>query len=393
MNLERNASRSVYCVYLLRALNPKWKASQYVGFTNNPPRRIRQHNGELKGGARKTQRKRPWEMVLFIYGFPTKHSALQFEWSWQNPSVSRLVKHKLSKKTWYGLKGKIKVLPEMLNMTPFANYALTINWTKPSLRETYGPLMEHRSLPSTIKVTVRPLNGLLYFHKKGSGDSDHKIESDQIEGDLLDEFPENISYRHPTNLFCDCCRKTEDLSFLKSLSMGTASTLRVELDQKFMKCPDPQCDAIVHSLCLSKKEFADRLKAFKASRISTLKIIPETAKCPKCRVLHRWPEWVRHLLRFKDGDIESDDDDEGDDDGDEEQEDENEDVYEDIMNVYELENAVVFVSDEDVAEDRNDAGSTNHKKETSLSVSVSDDEDDDLGLSLAERLRRRGVMR
>lgn len=46
-------------------------------FTVNPRRRIRQHNGEIGSGAWRTKKRRPWEMVLCIYGFPTNVSALQ----------------------------------------------------------------------------------------------------------------------------------------------------------------------------------------------------------------------------------------------------------------------------------------------------------------------------
>lgn len=42
--------------YLLESKNPKSKGRTYVGFTVNPRRRIRQHNGEIVNGASKTKR-------------------------------------------------------------------------------------------------------------------------------------------------------------------------------------------------------------------------------------------------------------------------------------------------------------------------------------------------
>ncbi|XP_016647394.1 PREDICTED: structure-specific endonuclease subunit slx1-like [Prunus mume] len=53
---------------------------------SEPTASIRQHNGEIAQGAWRTKRKRSWEMVLCIYGFPTNVSALQFEWAWQHPN-------------------------------------------------------------------------------------------------------------------------------------------------------------------------------------------------------------------------------------------------------------------------------------------------------------------
>lgn len=38
-------------------------------YTVDPVKRLRQHNGEIKGGAFATQGFRPWEMVLYVYGF------------------------------------------------------------------------------------------------------------------------------------------------------------------------------------------------------------------------------------------------------------------------------------------------------------------------------------
>ena len=66
-----------FCCYLLRSLCPRSRSRTYIGFTVNPRRRIRQHNGEIASGAWRTRRGRPWEMVLCIYGFPSNVAALQ----------------------------------------------------------------------------------------------------------------------------------------------------------------------------------------------------------------------------------------------------------------------------------------------------------------------------
>jgi predicted GIY-YIG superfamily endonuclease len=80
--------------YLLKSEASVHANRSYIGFTTDPVRRLRQHNGLLKaGGARQTARFRPWRMVCTVWGFPTKVSALQFEWAWQHANESRFLKH------------------------------------------------------------------------------------------------------------------------------------------------------------------------------------------------------------------------------------------------------------------------------------------------------------
>lgn len=68
-----------YACYLLRS--SVRHASLYIGSTPDPARRLMQHNGIAKGGARRTAREnlRPWEMVLLVEGFTSRTGALQFE--------------------------------------------------------------------------------------------------------------------------------------------------------------------------------------------------------------------------------------------------------------------------------------------------------------------------
>ena len=64
--------------------------STYVGATKNLDRRLRQHNGEIKGGATITTSKiksgNNWSRVCYVSGFPDWRSALQFEWRWKQIS-------------------------------------------------------------------------------------------------------------------------------------------------------------------------------------------------------------------------------------------------------------------------------------------------------------------
>ena len=69
-------------VYCLATVEPP--VLTYIGATVDGDRRLRQHNGELVGGARATK-KRPsgWYRVCHVHGFDTWNAALSFEWHWK----------------------------------------------------------------------------------------------------------------------------------------------------------------------------------------------------------------------------------------------------------------------------------------------------------------------
>ena len=85
-----NDNPAWYC-YILRNGCEKDKGRTYNGYTNRPARRIRQHNGDLVGGAKYTKRygNNSWEMYVLIKGFPTSQNAMQCEWRIKHPNNRR----------------------------------------------------------------------------------------------------------------------------------------------------------------------------------------------------------------------------------------------------------------------------------------------------------------
>lgn len=73
------AACSGYCCYVLHS-SAGGTTRTYTGSTNDLSRRFRQHNGEIKGGARATRMGRPWLMLCSVCGFRNKIEALCCEW-------------------------------------------------------------------------------------------------------------------------------------------------------------------------------------------------------------------------------------------------------------------------------------------------------------------------
>ena len=66
----------MFLVYILKSDN-----YSYVGMTNDFFRRYRQHNKEIKGGAKYTSKREGWYPICIIDGFETMKEACQCEWA------------------------------------------------------------------------------------------------------------------------------------------------------------------------------------------------------------------------------------------------------------------------------------------------------------------------
>ncbi|KAB1224942.1 Structure-specific endonuclease subunit slx1 [Morella rubra] len=81
VSVARSSSRS-WCVYLIISTNAPIKT--YVGVTTDFQRRLKQHNGELRGGAKASRAGRPWMCACIVRGFKDQSGVCEFESKWKS---------------------------------------------------------------------------------------------------------------------------------------------------------------------------------------------------------------------------------------------------------------------------------------------------------------------
>eukprot|EP00128_Syssomonas_multiformis_P002452 Colp12_sorted_trinity150504_noHs@2393 len=222
--------------YLITSLKPSCKLHTYIGYTVDPNKRIRQHNGELTMGAKQTSKKRPWEIVLVVHGFPDEKTALRFEWAWQHPHESRHLKH-LYATSAYGLKDtrlgpRVKLVFQMLNTSPWRKHPLTLQWVNRDYM-SYGdgclPLPTHMPL------------------KYGPVRVDNKLEQEVAEEE------------HVVGAECIVCQ--EELA-----------------QEDYFHCSTSRCSMVGHIICLAEW-FLNQ---------SSTDLLPVQGSCPLCRCDLLW---------------------------------------------------------------------------------------------------------
>jgi predicted GIY-YIG superfamily endonuclease len=117
INQQNNLkTESKYYCYIIRSLNIDFPNSTYNGSTNNLIRRLRQHNGEIVGGAKATMGKGPWVYMAIWEGFQTHKEALSCEWRIKHPTNT-----KKRPSQYNGINGRIKSLNLLICLDCWTN--------------------------------------------------------------------------------------------------------------------------------------------------------------------------------------------------------------------------------------------------------------------------------
>ena len=109
------------CCYLLVSA---CSSRTYIGATVCIVRRVRQHNGNLAGGARATTNHRPWLLKATCIGFNSWKEALQFEWRWKHMSNSRRRRGIIK-----GVQKRVERAAELCASTRFSHISLEMHET------------------------------------------------------------------------------------------------------------------------------------------------------------------------------------------------------------------------------------------------------------------------
>ena len=79
MEMQTTVTRAIeWHVYILYS---ETTDKTYVGITTDPNRRLRQHNGEIRGGAKSTRTCKDWKMHCLLGPYPNRSHALKLEYN------------------------------------------------------------------------------------------------------------------------------------------------------------------------------------------------------------------------------------------------------------------------------------------------------------------------
>ncbi|PKS07222.1 hypothetical protein jhhlp_005824 [Lomentospora prolificans] len=285
---------ALYTVYILRSTMRH--ASLYIGSTPNPPRRLKQHNGEVKGGAARTSRPslRPWEMIAIVSGFPGMLAALKFEWALTNPHISLHIpsearisistqrkKNGQPKRPRQSLVSVLSNLHVLLGVPSFVRWPLTLHFFHRDAHKAWEEWLSEAKEPVPKNLVIErdfgPAAGTRPFSSQ-SGEEPWGIHA------LALDYKPLKSYVEKTNSIFTFEREGDCVHCGEKMPRGAGL---------YVVCPNDGCEAVGHLTCWSS-----HLLARDGSEGA---VIPVQGECPSCKGFLRWGEMMKELsLRLRD---------------------------------------------------------------------------------------------
>ncbi|KAI0543604.1 GIY-YIG catalytic domain-containing protein [Xylaria curta] len=274
----------LYTVYILRSTVQH--ASLYIGSTPNPPRRLKQHNGEAKGGAVRTSRnsRRPWEMVALVSGFPGMVAALKFEWALTNPHVSLHIptnsrisistqrkRNGQPKRPRYSVASIMSNVHLLLRVPSFARWPLKLHFFVPEVHKAWIKCCDTATEPLRKTIPV-----YTDFAPEGSSSEPWGIHALPLDYAPMKSYVEKTKSLYSFEREGSCVICGENLPHGEGL---------------YATCSNTGCEGTGHVSCWSRHLLGRNVGE---------DIIPVAGRCPKCHGEVLWGDMMKEMsLRLR----------------------------------------------------------------------------------------------
>ncbi|KAH8102122.1 hypothetical protein BXZ70DRAFT_890869, partial [Cristinia sonorae] len=284
-SLEDHSFPAFYACYLLKSVRTPRSSATYIGSTPNPPRRLRQHNGEISQGAWKTKHNRPWAMQMIVHGFPSKLAALQFEWAWQHPHISRHLRDDHGKAVFSRsraagsrrMKNNVQVARTMITSSPYNTWPLHVKLFTEEAQKAWQEAargVPDAALPPGFTYTLE-LEGVDgKSGQSGSGRTGPLVVTDEHFTNAHLKKADKLS---TTLLKCSICH--ESITDFKKNHVA------------FSLCPAGNCNSVSHLTCLATQFLSS------PSSSNSTSLIPRGGECVSCHTYVLWGDIVRGCYR------------------------------------------------------------------------------------------------
>ncbi|ROT39056.1 GIY-YIG catalytic domain-containing protein [Sodiomyces alkalinus F11] len=312
MGVSTKPIPALYTVYVLRSTVRH--ASLYIGSTPNPPRRLKQHNGQARGGAARTSRDslRPWEMIALVSGFPSMVAALKFEWALNNPHLSLHIpsESRISRATGVKRNGAPKRprpavgsimsnLHLLLRVPSFERWPLRLHLFAPAAHAAW-----EASCATADGAMRRDLQVVTDFGPEGNGGKG-AASGDKTQGDAASVassvgWDSGAAGRGIDALALDYAPIKEYVEKAQSIFTfereGVCIICKEELEHgngSYAVCSASGCEGVGHLTCWSRHLLGQDQEGKEA-------VIPVQGHCPSCLGDVKWDDMMRELtLRIR----------------------------------------------------------------------------------------------